>query len=90
LKVPPYIPTYLDQDWIAQAEVALECPATESMLTSIRAPMGPRRFLSNVVHAYEFTKYRINRVPTYDLIRCGLPIPEPVVPEYKGLPATGP
>jgi arabinofuranosyltransferase len=90
LKTPPYIPTYIDEDWIAQAEVALECPATESMLTAIRSPMGPRRFLSNVVHAYEFTKYRINRVPLYDLIRCGLPIPKPVVPEYKGLPATGP
>jgi arabinofuranosyltransferase len=90
LKVPPYIPPYIDRDWVAQAEAALDCPATESMLTSIRAPLGPRRFLSNVLHAYEFTKYRIDRVPMYELIRCGLEIPPPSVPAYTGLPATGP
>ncbi|RDH77561.1 hypothetical protein DVS77_15980 [Mycolicibacterium moriokaense] len=89
-KVPPYIPTYIDEDWVAQAEAALDCPATESMLTSIRGSLGPRRFLSNVMHAYGFTKYRINRVPKYDLIRCGLEIPPPKTPEYTGLPATGP
>ena len=90
LKTPPYIPPYIDRDWVAQAEAALDCPATESMLTSIRAPLGLRRFLSNVVHAFEFTSYRIDRVPMYDLIRCGLEIPPPSVPEYTGLPATGP
>ena len=90
LTTHPWIPPYLDEDWVAQARVALECPATESMLTSIRDPIGPRRFLSNVVHAYEFTKYRIDRVPMYELIRCGLEVPPPSVPAYTGLPATGP
>ena len=90
LKTPPYLPTYIDRDWVAQAEAALDCPATESMLSSIRGPLGPRRFLSNVVHAFELTKYRIDRVPMYDLIRCGLQIPPPSVPAYTGLPATGP
>lgn len=90
LKTRPYIPTYLDEDWIAQAEAALKCPATEAMLNSIRAPMSPRRFLSNVLHAYDFTKYRIDRVPMYELIRCGLEIPPPSAPPYTGLPATGP
>ena len=64
--------------------------ALAAMLTSIRAPLGPRRFLSNVMHAYEFTSYRIDRVPMYELIRCGLEIPAPSLPEYTGLPATGP
>ncbi len=90
LKTHPYIPPYIDEDWVAQAEAALECPATDAMLTSIRGPIGPRRFLSNVVHAYEFTKYRIDRVPMYELIRCGLEVPPPSVPAYTGLPATGP
>lgn len=90
LTTHPWIPPYIDEDWVTQARAALKCPATESMLTSIRAPMGPRRFLSNLVHAYEFTKYRIDRVPMYDLIRCRLPIPPPSVPAYTGLPATGP
>ena len=86
----PYIPPYIDEDWVAQARVALDCPATEAMLSSIRGPLGPRRFLSNLVHAYEFTKYRIDRVPMYELIRCGLEVPPPEVPAYTGLPATGP
>ena len=90
LTTHPWIPPYIDEDWVTQARAALKCPATESMLTSIRAPLGPRRFLSNVLHAYGLTKYRIDRVPLYDLVRCGLPIPPPSVPAYTGLPATGP
>lgn len=89
-KEKPYIPSYLDEDWIRQAEAALKCPETESVLTAIRAPMGARRFLSNLVHAAEFTRYRIDRVPLYELRRCGLPIPEPVNAPYTGLPPTGP
>ena len=46
------------------------------MLTSVRGPMGPRRFLSNLLHAYQFTTYRIDRVPLYELVRCGLDVPE--------------
>jgi arabinofuranosyltransferase len=90
LKTYPYIPTYLDEDWIAQAEAALKCPATEAMLNSVRAPMGPRRFLSNLVHAFEFTEYRIDRVPLYELVRCGLDVPASKAGPYTGLPATGP
>jgi arabinofuranosyltransferase len=90
LKTPPFIPLYLDQDWIAQAQAALKCPSTDAMLTSIRGPMGPRRFASNLLHAFGFTKYRIDRVPMYDLLRCGLPPPPPTSPAYTGLPATGP
>ncbi|WKG03292.1 flagellar motor control protein ZomB [Mycolicibacterium sp. HK-90] len=90
LKTRLYIPAYLDEEWIAQAEAALACPATDSMLNSVRGEMTPRRFLSNLVHAYEFTKYRIDRVPLYELKRCGLPVPEPKNPPYTGMPATGP
>ncbi len=94
LKEHPYVPPYLDEGWIKEAEVALTCPATEAVLTSIRGELGPRRFLSNVLHAYEFTKYRIDRVPEYELIRCGLQEPAPSQTDsetpYTGLPATGP
>jgi arabinofuranosyltransferase len=91
LKEPPFIPAYVDQDWVAQAEAALECPATDAMLNSVRAPMGPRRFLSNVMHAYQLTQYRIDRVPLYELVRCGLEVPEPKGrAPYTGMPATGP
>jgi arabinofuranosyltransferase len=90
LKEYPFIPPYLNEDWVAQAEAALACPATDAVLNSVRAPMGPRRFLSNLLHASEFTRYRIDRVPRYELERCGLEPPAPKVAPYTGLPATGP
>jgi arabinofuranosyltransferase len=90
LKTRPFIPAYLDEDWIAQAEVALECPATDAMLNAVRGPMGPRRFLSNLLHAYQLTQYRIDRVPLYELERCGLDVPESKGEPYTGMPATGP
>ncbi|MGV0743186.1 flagellar motor control protein ZomB [Mycolicibacterium sp. XJ870] len=90
LKEHPFIPPYLDEDWIIQAEAALKCPATDVVLNSVRGKLTPRLFLSNLVHAYEFTKYRIDRVPLYELHRCGLDIPEPKQPPYNGMPATGP
>ncbi|MCP9275811.1 hypothetical protein NM203_26825 [Mycolicibacterium sp. CAU 1645] len=90
LKERPFIPPYLDPEWIAQAQVALTCPETDAMLNSVRGEMGPRRFLSNLLHAWQFTEYRIDRVPMYELYRCGLEPPAPKVAPYTGLPATGP
>jgi arabinofuranosyltransferase len=90
LKRYPFLPPYLDEQWVADAQAALKCPATDAMLNSIRSPLGLRRFTSNVLYAYEFTKYRIDRVPEYDLIRCGLAEPNIGVTPYTGLPATGP
>ncbi len=90
LRKPPWIPTYLDQDWVAQAAVALTCPETETMLSSVRAPMGVHRFMSNLVHAFTFTRYRIDRVPLYELYRCKLDVPPRLSTPYTGLPATGP
>lgn len=90
LKTEDWIPSYVDENWVAQAEVALTCPATETVLESIRGPLGPRKFLSNVLHAYPYTQYRIDRVPAYELLRCGLEEPVLDVAPYTGLPATGP
>jgi arabinofuranosyltransferase len=86
----PGIPGYVDAQWVAQAVAALKCPATQSMLNSVRAPMGFHRFVSNFLHSYEFTQYRIDRVPRDELIRCGLAVPESGGVPYTGLPATGP
>lgn len=90
IKVYPAVPGYLDAKWVAEAEAALKCPATAAVLNSVRAPMGPHRFLSNLLHAYQFTRYRIDRVPLYELVRCGLDVPEGFAPPYTGMPATGP
>jgi arabinofuranosyltransferase len=90
LKTDEWIPSYIDEDWIKQAEAALKCPATELVLESVRGPLGPRKFLSNALHAYQFTQYRIDRVPLYELLRCGLDEPDLEVAPYTGLPAAGP
>ncbi|MGH3967267.1 MAG: flagellar motor control protein ZomB, partial [Mycobacterium sp.] len=86
----PGVPGYLEAQWVAQAEAALQCPATRAVLNSVRGPMSPHRFVSNLLHSYEFTKYRIDRVPRDDLIRCGLDVPEFGETPYNGMPATGP
>jgi arabinofuranosyltransferase len=76
VKVYPGIPDYLSQQWVAEAAAALRCPATEAVLNSVRAPMSLHRFVSNVVHSFEFTQYRIDRVPLFELVRCGLDVPD--------------
>ena len=86
----PGVPAYIDPQWVAEAEKALQCPATEAVLNSVRAPMGFHRFVSNFLNSIEFTRYRIDRVPRYELIRCGLDVPETGGAPYTGLPATGP
>jgi arabinofuranosyltransferase len=86
----PGVPGYIDAQWVAQAEKALQCPATEAVLNSVRAPMGFHRFVSNFLNSFEFTRYRIDRVPRYELIRCGLDVPQTGGAPYTGLPATGP
>jgi arabinofuranosyltransferase len=76
VKVYPGIPGYLDENWVAQAVAALQCPETQAVLSSVRSPMTLHRFVSNVLHSFDFTGYRIDRVPLYELARCGLPVPE--------------
>ena len=90
LKERPWIPEYLDEGWVEQAQAALGCPDTVEMFKSIREPMTRPRFIGNFNRAWEFTRYRIDRVPRYDLLRCGLPEPPTDEPPYAGLPATGP
>ncbi len=86
----PGVPAYLDQKFVQQAEAALKCEGTQQVLASVRSPMGLHRFLSNVLHSVQYTRYRIDRVPRYELIRCGLVVPETGDAPYTGLPATGP
>lgn len=90
LRKHPWIPPYIDEDWVAQAAVALTCPDTEAMLNSVRGPMDVHRFFSNLVNAFDFSQYRIDRVPRYELDRCKLDVPPSLSTPYTGLPATGP
>ncbi|HUH70121.1 MAG TPA: terminal beta-(1-_2)-arabinofuranosyltransferase [Mycobacterium sp.] len=84
VKVYPGIPRYLDANWVAQAVAALQCPETQAVLSSVRAPMTLHRFVANVLHSFEFTQYQIDRVPLYELARCGLPVPEAGSPPPRG------
>ena len=58
LKTPPFIPPYLDEDWIAQAEAALKCPATDAMLN-----VGPRPDGAAAVPVEPAARVRIHAVP---------------------------
>lgn len=90
LKERPWVPAYLDEGWIREAQAALDCPQTAEMLKAVRDPMTRPRFIGNLNRAWELTRYRIDRVPQYELQRCGVPAPPPLRPPYAGLPATGP
>ncbi|MEU8895085.1 flagellar motor control protein ZomB [Nocardia sp. NPDC048505] len=77
--VKPWMPWYLDEKWVAQARTAMSCPATEALMISYRDPFTFERFKHNLLHSLTFAKYRIDRVPKYEIERCGLvnPYPDP-------------
>ncbi|MFF2553421.1 flagellar motor control protein ZomB [Nocardia sp. NPDC058058] len=73
----PWLPWYMDDKWVAQARVALSCPATQDLLASSRSPLTFDRWRHNVAQSLGFSKYRIDRVPKYEIERCGLVDPYP-------------
>ncbi|WP_067574373.1 flagellar motor control protein ZomB [Nocardia acidivorans] len=77
----PWLPWFMDDKWVAQARVALTCPATQDLLASSRSPLTFDRWRHNVVQALGFSKYRIDRVPKYEIERCGLVDPYPSYPK---------
>ncbi|WP_010539905.1 flagellar motor control protein ZomB [Dietzia alimentaria] len=80
---PTNFPRWIDVNWVNQAEVALQCPATQALIESYSAPLTLERRWSNLVNAFSFAEYRINRIPAYEVQRCGLPMPENVE-KYQG------
>jgi arabinofuranosyltransferase len=76
----PWMPWYMDERWVKQARTAISCPETQAMLASSRAPLTSQRFKHNLIQAYAFTKYRIDRVPKYEIERCRLVDPAPPPP----------
>ncbi|MET8773598.1 flagellar motor control protein ZomB [Nocardia sp. NPDC004654] len=75
----PWMPWYLDEKWVTQARTAMSCPDTQALLISSRDPLTFERFRHNLRNALSFAKYRIERVPKYEIQRCGLvdPFPQP-------------
>ncbi|WP_307828473.1 flagellar motor control protein ZomB [Antrihabitans sp. YC2-6] len=74
----PWLPSYLDEDWIEQARVALTCQETRDLLTSYRSELTFDRWKQNLKRALHFADYRFDRVPRYEIERCEL-IPPPKV-----------
>ncbi|MFC9786886.1 flagellar motor control protein ZomB [Rhodococcus sp. NPDC127528] len=73
----PWLPWYLDENWVAQAQVALTCPDTQELLASSRGELTRPLFIRNLKRAFHYAEYRIDRVPAYEIERCGLtPPPE--------------
>lgn len=73
--VHPWMPWYLDENWVAQAQVALTCPETQELLDSSRAELTRPLFIRNLKRAFHYAGYRIDRVPAYEIERCGLTMP---------------
>ncbi len=73
----PWMPWYLDEKWVTQARTAMSCPDTQALLISYRDPLTFERFRHNLRNALRFAKYRIDRVPKYEIQRCGLEDPFP-------------
>ncbi|WP_036568623.1 flagellar motor control protein ZomB [Nocardia sp. BMG51109] len=75
----PWMPPFMDEKWVMQARTALSCPATQDLLASYRAPLTRARFKHNIVQSLDFAKYRLERVPEYEIQRCHLvdPVPDP-------------
>jgi arabinofuranosyltransferase len=72
----PWMPPMMDERWVSEAQVAINCPETQAVLNSTRGELTLRRFLSNVIHSIDFARYRIDRIPEYELIRCKLQLPQ--------------
>ncbi|WP_084487098.1 flagellar motor control protein ZomB [Nocardia sienata] len=77
--IKPWLPWYMDEDWVKQARVAMSCPDTYALELSYKGPLTFERFKHNLLHALDFASYRIDRVPKYEIQRCGLVDPIPPV-----------
>ena len=75
----PWLPWYMDEDWVQQAHTAMSCPQTQALMLSYQGPLSWDRFKHNLLHAFDFASYRLDRVPKYEIQRCGLqdPVPPP-------------
>lgn len=77
----PGLPGYLDEDVVQQAEVALTCPATKDRFVSYESQWTFARFKQNLRKSFDFTDYRIERQPEYEILRCGLTMPPRIHPK---------
>lgn len=79
VSVHPWMPGFLDQKWVSEAGVAINCPQTQDLVTSYRSELTWARFKQNFRNSLAYADYRFDRVPKYEIERCDLisPFPEP-------------
>lgn len=70
------LPGWIDEDWVAEAKVALTCEETQRFLSSYQGELTPRKFLSNIKNAWGNSKFEIDHIPEYEIQRCQLVAPE--------------
>ncbi|GGF90303.1 membrane protein [Rhodococcoides trifolii] len=73
--IHPFMPAYLDEEWVADAKAALTCPQIQELLTSYRSDLTRARFVQNFKHAFDLAAFRFDRVPAYELQECNLTPP---------------
>ncbi|MFB8278012.1 flagellar motor control protein ZomB [Nocardia colli] len=66
----PGLPWFIDEGWVARIRTAMNCPATRDLLASTRAPLTADRFQRNIQQSLRYAKYRIDRVPEFEIERC--------------------
>ncbi|WTL60397.1 hypothetical protein OG203_41535 [Nocardia sp. NBC_01499] len=66
----PRMPLFLDEGWVTRIRTAMSCPETRDLLASTRAPLTFDRFRRNVQQSLKYARYRIDRVPEYEIERC--------------------
>lgn len=76
----PWLLNYINEDWVAEARVALTCPATRELLDSYRGPITWARWKQNLIHSVTLFEYRFDRVPQYAIEECHLQEPPLQVP----------
>ena len=91
LKEHPYIPAYLDEDWVAQAEVGAQVPGDRGHAQRRCAARWVRGGSCRTCCTRGSSPSTGSTAcPLYELARCGLQAPPPKGAPYTGLPATGP
>ncbi|MFC7450457.1 flagellar motor control protein ZomB [Rhodococcus daqingensis] len=76
----PWLPWYMDEEWVADARLALTCPETQEVLASSRGELNRPLFIRNLKRAFAYAEYRFDRVPAYEIQRCNLAPPTPEKP----------
>ncbi|WP_290849277.1 flagellar motor control protein ZomB [Gordonia sp. (in: high G+C Gram-positive bacteria)] len=71
-------PGFIDVDQVKMARAALTCPETQDRFASYKDTWSFARFRHNLRQSFDFNSYRIEREPKYELLRCGVPMPDGV------------